>query len=101
MVTYSLIIYLLRQAGIGVCIITNEKHDNYDNMSTQRVKMTASMIYMFSTHKVNYFRLFNLPHHFTEEQLKTSYLQLVKIYHPDLTNHPDAPSVFRNIQEGY
>jgi DnaJ-class molecular chaperone len=50
---------------------------------------------------VNYYKLFNIPINFTEEQLKSSYLELVKQYHPDLSKHPNAGDMFRAIQEGY
>jgi DnaJ-class molecular chaperone len=56
--------------------------------------------YLFSN-KPNYFKLFDLPFDFTEQQLKNSYLELVKKYHPDLTKDPAAAEVFKQIQAGY
>ena len=56
-----------------------------------KLSNTAFYAYPFSTqNKVNYFKIFNLPFNFTEQQLKTSYLSLVKKYHPDLTEDPNA-----------
>lgn len=43
-------------------------------------------IYLFSEKKTlsYYCKIFNLPVSYTDEQLKNSYLELVKKYHPDL-----------------
>lgn len=49
----------------------------------------------------NYYKLFNIPTNFTEQELKTAYLELVKKYHPDLSKEPNAADMFRTIQEGY
>jgi len=44
----------------------------------------------FCTTTINYYKLFNIPVNFTEQQLKASYLELVKKYHPDLSQEPNA-----------
>lgn len=51
------------------------------------MKLISRQCFSFSK-KTNYFKLFDLPHNFTEEQLKASYLELVKKHHPDLTKDP-------------
>jgi DnaJ-class molecular chaperone len=63
-------------------------------------RRTFGPIYFFSN-KVNYYRLFDLPRNFTDEQLKAAYLELVKKYHPDLTDDPQAAELFKQVQEGY
>jgi molecular chaperone DnaJ len=55
----------------------------------------------FTQTKPNYYALFGLTPGFTEQQLKTAYLELVKKYHPDLTQDPNAKDIFRQVQEGY
>ena len=59
----------------------------------------SRVIRSFST--ANYYKIFNIPPNFTEEQLKTAYLDLVKQYHPDLSKDPNAAEMFRIVQEGY
>lgn len=59
----------------------------------------SRVIRTFST--ANYYKIFNIPPNFTEEQLKTAYLDLVKQYHPDLSKDPNAAEMFRIVQEGY
>lgn len=68
------------------------------------IRKTATLLYsnryLFAS-KSNYFKLFDLPYDFTEEQLKQSYLELVKKHHPDLSADPLAPEIFREVQIGY
>lgn len=45
-------------------------------------KMTA-----FST-QTDYYQLFGIKQQYTEQELKTAYLDLVKKYHPDLSRDP-------------
>lgn len=59
----------------------------------------SRVIRCFSTQ--NYYKIFNIPPNFTEDQLKTAYLDLVKQYHPDLSKDPNASEMFRVVQEGY
>ena len=59
----------------------------------------SRVIRSFST--TNYYKIFKIPAIFTEEQLKTAYLDLVKQYHPDLSKDPNAAEMFRIVQEGY
>lgn len=59
----------------------------------------SRFIRSFST--TNYYKFFNIPPNFTEEQLKTAYIDLVKQYHPDLSKDPNASEMFRLVQEGY
>lgn len=54
-----------------------------------------------ASNNINYYKLFNIPINFTEQELKTAYLELVKQYHPDLSKQPNAAEMFRTIQEGY
>lgn len=56
-------------------------------------------ILRFSTKEPsNYYKLFNLSAGFTDDQLKSSYLELVKKYHPDLSDDPNSTDIFRDIQ---
>lgn len=42
-----------------------------------------------------------LSPNFTDTELKAKYLELVKKYHPDLSQDPNAAASFRQIQEAY
>lgn len=48
--------------------------------------------YYFSSKKnlSHYYRILNLTPGYKEEELKNSYLELVKKYHPDLNKDPNA-----------
>lgn len=49
----------------------------------------------------DYYELFNLEANFTDAQLKSSYLELVKKYHPDLSLEDDSKDIFKMVQDGY
>jgi DnaJ-class molecular chaperone len=59
------------------------------------------LIGRFGSTGTNFYKFFNIPVNFSEQELKTSYLELVKKYHPDLSKEADAAEMFRLVQEGY
>ena len=51
--------------------------------------------------KLNYYSLLNATHNFSEEQLRQSYKELVKLWHPDHNNDPRAVDMFQKISVAY
>ena len=44
-----------------------------------------------------YYEILNLPEGATKAQIKKSYRQLVKLYHPDVTDDPNAHEKYLEI----
>lgn len=50
---------------------------------------------------MNYYEILGVDEKATQEQIKTSYRTLVKKYHPDVNDAPNASAFFRLIQKAY
>ncbi len=48
-----------------------------------------------------YYEILNLPEGATKAQIKKSYRQLVKLYHPDVTDDPNAHEKYLEINQAY
>ncbi len=50
---------------------------------------------------MTYYETLGIDEDATQEQIKTAYRTLVKKYHPDVNDAPNAAAFFRLIQEAY
>ena len=48
-----------------------------------------------------YYKILNLPEGATKSQIKKSYRKLVKLYHPDVNNDPNAHEKYLEINQAY
>nr|BAL58029.1 von Willebrand factor type A [uncultured Chloroflexota bacterium] len=49
----------------------------------------------------NYYEILKVDVNATEEQIRKAYRLLVREHHPDVSKHPAAAEIFRDIQEAY
>ena len=49
----------------------------------------------------NYYNILELSSNATQEEIKTSYRKLAKIYHPDMNNDETSDTKFKTINEAY
>ncbi|MEW5956718.1 MAG: DnaJ domain-containing protein [Chloroflexota bacterium] len=49
----------------------------------------------------NYYVILGIDANATEDQIRKAYRTLVREYHPDVNNSPEAEEIFRDVQEAY
>lgn len=49
----------------------------------------------------DFYKILKVDNTATEEQIRKSYRELVREYHPDVNNNPESAEIFKDIQEAY
>lgn len=92
-------------------IFEHTKHKNYNKIANNKILMKISInLKRFATHsphnkfkpKICFYKILNVSTQATQEEIKKSYLDLARKYHPD-TKHGDKvqEEKFKQIQEAY